>query len=221
MSVEPYVVFTPLVKQGLRAVRAMLGDGSPKPAGTGGWTTITREKKKGFLSWPGQDPESMIVSIMLDGLARERSVEADYAMLRAIMRTPVGPAKQPSPVRLAGPMPGTSLPWVIQEVTPGTIIRRQRDGQMIRCTADVSLIEYVEADVLISARPSPAKAANERKAAGGAPKAARTYVVKRGDTLSKIAASQLGSYKRAGEIATLNKLRDPKRLTVGQTLRLP
>lgn len=221
-GVQPYVTFTPLIKQGLRPVRVMLGDGAAKPAGAGGWNVIARPKKIGFTIWDGQDPETMVIPVMFDGLARETSVEADVAMMRAIMRTPVGPLKQPSPVRFTGPLPGTSLPWVIQEFAEGEIIRRQRDGQMIRCTAEISLLQYVEADVLLSSKSSPAKASNDRKATTAAkPKASRSYTVKRGDTLSKIAASQLGSYKRASEIAKLNNLRDPNSLKVGQVLRLP
>jgi nucleoid-associated protein YgaU len=53
------------------------------------------------------------------------------------------------------------------------------------------------------------------------PAAAGTYTVKKGDTLSGIAKSQLGSANRYGEIAALNPGLDPKRMKVGQTLKLP
>jgi LysM repeat protein len=50
---------------------------------------------------------------------------------------------------------------------------------------------------------------------------ARTYVVKRGDTLRKIARAQLGDGALYMRIAELNGLRDPDRLALGQRLEIP
>ena len=49
----------------------------------------------------------------------------------------------------------------------------------------------------------------------------RIYVVQSGDTLSSIASRELGTTRRAGEIARLNGLPDPDRIRAGDTLRLP
>ncbi|MEO6710322.1 MAG: LysM peptidoglycan-binding domain-containing protein [Planctomycetota bacterium] len=49
----------------------------------------------------------------------------------------------------------------------------------------------------------------------------RTYSVRAGDSLSRIAAAQLGDADRFGEIQALNPGVNPKRLLVGQSLRLP
>lgn len=50
---------------------------------------------------------------------------------------------------------------------------------------------------------------------------ARIYVVKRGDTLAKIAKAQLGNAKLYPQIAELNGLRDPSIISVGQQLEIP
>jgi LysM repeat protein len=50
---------------------------------------------------------------------------------------------------------------------------------------------------------------------------ARIYVVKRGDTLAKIAKAELGDAKLFPKIAELNGLRDPSRIAVGQQLEIP
>jgi nucleoid-associated protein YgaU len=50
---------------------------------------------------------------------------------------------------------------------------------------------------------------------------ARSYSVRRGDTLSAIAARELGSAERWSEIAALNPRVDPARLSVGAVLQLP
>ncbi len=50
---------------------------------------------------------------------------------------------------------------------------------------------------------------------------AKSYVVKRGDTLRKIARAQLGSAALYAKIAEYNGLRDPDLLRVGQRLEIP
>lgn len=223
---EPYVVFTPVYpspSSNIRPVRVMLDEGAAKATATGGWAVINRAKQKGFTTWDGYEPYQMTIAVMFDGLATDTTVEHEYDALRRIMRVPTGPAKQPSPIRVAGPVPLTGLPWVVQNLGPdeGRTIRRASDGHMVRCPVVVTLLEYVEADVAIAIKPSPAAAAVERAVVAGKPPAARTYTVKKGDTLSKISATFLGSYKRYLEIAKLNSIRDPNRISVGQVLRIP
>jgi LysM repeat protein len=50
---------------------------------------------------------------------------------------------------------------------------------------------------------------------------ARIYVVKKGDTLARIAKAQLGEAKLYAKIAELNGLRDPSRIAVGQRFEMP
>ena len=69
-----------------------------------------------------------------------------------------------------------------------------------------------------------AKIAEARAAAVAAAEAAKkTYVVKPGDSLSKIAKEQLGNASRWPEIFELNKdqIKDPNLIRVGQELQLP
>lgn len=217
------VTFTPVYLNSLRVVRVLLGDGAAKATADSGWVVVSRPKQLGFTAWEGHSPYTMTFKVMFDGLYKNESVERDYEALRRILRVPTGPKKEPSPVRVTGALPHTNLLWVVQDLEPdeSNIIRRPSDGQMVRCPATVTLLEYLEADVAISVRPSPAKAATQRAVAAGAPPVQRTYTVKRGDTLSKIAAQLLGSYKRYPEIAKLNGIRDPNRINTGQVLKIP
>jgi nucleoid-associated protein YgaU len=48
-----------------------------------------------------------------------------------------------------------------------------------------------------------------------------TYTVKPGDTLSAIALAVLGNGNRWLEIQELNRLVNPNRLLIGQTIKLP
>lgn len=49
----------------------------------------------------------------------------------------------------------------------------------------------------------------------------KSYTVKKGDSLYKIAEKQLGSGSRYPEIAKLNGLKDPNKIQIGQVLKLP
>lgn len=48
-----------------------------------------------------------------------------------------------------------------------------------------------------------------------------TYTVKKGDTLSKIAKALLGKSSRYPEIAKLNNLSNPNKISIGQVLKIP
>ena len=54
-----------------------------------------------------------------------------------------------------------------------------------------------------------------------ASKAPKNYVVKAGDSLSKIAKEQLGDAKRYPEIQKLNNIDNPNSIKVGQELKMP
>jgi len=73
-----------------------------------------------------------------------------------------------------------------------------------------------------SSAPAAAKPASAPAATGTAP-ADKTYTVKAGDTLSKIAKEHLGNASAYMKIFELNKdqLNDPNRIQPGQVLRLP
>jgi nucleoid-associated protein YgaU len=70
----------------------------------------------------------------------------------------------------------------------------------------------IVADIKVTGGPAPAAAAP-----------ARTYTVKPGDTLSKIAQEHLGKASAYMQIFELNKdqLSDPDKIKPGQVLRLP
>jgi nucleoid-associated protein YgaU len=77
----------------------------------------------------------------------------------------------------------------------------------------------VVADIKVTGGPSAGAAAPAAKPAA----AAKTYTVKAGDTLSKIAKEHLGNAGAYMKIFDLNKdqLTDPDKIKPGQVLRLP
>lgn len=207
------------------SVTALLGDGVAKPTTGGGWAVVPRPKWVGFTEWEGVDPYRMTIPLVFDGFAEDRSVELDIETLRQMMRPLDTPRTRPPIVRLIGPIPLSHLNWGIQNIDYGDELRRS-DGQRVRAFFTLEVIEWIQADVLFGMRRSPAVAAAEAAPTNpdtpaAAPASGKTYTVKRGDTLSAIAARQLGNSNRWREIADMNGIRDPRTLKVGQVLRLP
>jgi nucleoid-associated protein YgaU len=83
------------------------------------------------------------------------------------------------------------------------------DGTPVRATLSVTFKEYVEVDML--AKETPTESADH----------AKTYLVKRGDTLASIAAAEYGDAGVWRQIARANGIADPIRLTPGTRLSLP
>lgn len=217
----PPVVFVPWVAGSVGKVVATLGDTPAVTEASGGWAVVNRPKDVGFTVWEGYAPRSMTLVVMLDGWAANRSQDVDYDRLHRMMRDKVGPSKQPTPVRVYGPIPLRSLLWVIQSIEPdpGSMLYGSF-GDLLRVKLTITLLEYVEADVLVSASTmSPAERVNSLGTASTS--SGRTHTVKRGDTLWGIAQKYLGAGKRYPEIVKLNGIRDPNRVAIGTVLKLP
>jgi hypothetical protein len=234
------------------SVVALAGDGFAVPVGDGGWTAVARPRRRGFLEWAGLTPLTMDVPIVLDGYApskadnnraerfydgihdratrlrvREsfegKSIEADIRALEAMHRKPQGPLDQPPVIEVVGAtVPHRGTHWVLNGLTPGEVHRRDSDGARVRMLFTLNLMEYLEPDVLT--KSSPAKRQQDRNRQRKDNRSRRTYRVKKGDTLGKIAVAIYSERKRWHDIARLNDIRDPKsstHLKVGRVLKLP
>jgi LysM repeat protein len=83
------------------------------------------------------------------------------------------------------------------------------DGTPVRATLSVTMKEFVEVDLLV--RNPPLESADH----------AKTYVVRRGDTLAAIAAKEYGDPAKWRPIADANRLDNPRVLPPGTRLALP
>lgn len=83
------------------------------------------------------------------------------------------------------------------------------DGTPVRATLSVRFKEFVEVEVLV--RTPPTESADH----------AKTYLVRRGDTLSSIAAAEYGDPARWRPIAEANRMANPRLLPPGTRLTLP
>jgi len=83
------------------------------------------------------------------------------------------------------------------------------NGTPVRATLSVTFKEFVEVEVLV--RRPPTESADH----------AKTYLVRRGDTLASIAAAEYGDPARWRPIAEANRIANPRLLAPGTRLALP
>lgn len=191
-------------------------------AGYGGWNRVPRPFKKPITEWNAGDALSLTVSFVLDAdlgfnvAAAERGLEL-LAGLDADEEPPTFKIYS----RPAGVVPhdNASDPerdWFLESLTwdRDEAINRD-DGTPRRRAGEMVLTEYVDDEILADLKPVKKKA--KKKAA---PIRKDRYTVKKGDTLSKIAArlKVKGGWKA---LAKLNGIRDPKKLKVGARLKVP
>jgi hypothetical protein len=201
--------------------------------GYGGWQKISRPRRKGLTAWQGIDPLEMRLPLLFDGYP-DASVELPCGRLEqlaGIARTKVGNTSEPPILRVIGAVPARTPDWVVETLEWIDPVIWSEDGYRLRQGAVVTLLEYVADDRLLSmdaaeqARHDALAAAEQaarQAGVGGVPPAHRKhYTVRQGDTLASIASEQLGDYRRWPEISDLNDIRDPRRVRVGQVLRLP
>jgi LysM repeat protein len=197
-------------------ITATMGPTNPVVAGGyGNWEIITRPHRQSLTNYIGHSPFTMSLDLMLfEDLQNETSIEKKFKDLERMSRpsTDLNPVRPPI-IRLTGHMiPHTDIPWVIQDMQWG-LTRRRLGSPFHRYLQQVtlSLLEHVAgADV----------EQNKVQPGHGAPKY-RMYIVKHGDTLQSIAKKLLGTTKRWKEIARLNRIHDPRHLTVGSKIRVP
>jgi hypothetical protein len=233
VSGSDVIVITPISPAGPSISVRMTGD-LPTPTFAGGWNSVARPTRRAFTQWDGPTAAiNLTVPILIDGFAEDRSVETQISQIEALMfPTFVGP---PPICKITGQFSQSQWSYVLNGIEYGETERRRSDGARTRQYMTLTFLEYVAADTVVSSK-SPAqsvakavtkttpvdpavqaylRALNNGKsgtAVGGS-----TYTVKAGDSLAHIAAKFGVSWKT---LASLNGIRDPNKLKVGQVLRI-
>lgn len=199
-------------------------------AGYGGWSRVARPRRRAITEWVGRDSLSMEINFLFDGRDEEAGtyVEANIRSLERMAGIGIpGTDPQPPLIRVEsvpanlmpygyGRAPGTrwfvdTLSWDRESIVVGPTGNRQRAGGTLVVT------QFVE-----DQRLDPIKKRKNRDS--DKPKR-KTYIVKRGDTLQKIAARKdiYHDAKKWKRIARANHIRDPKLgpRFVGKTLKIP
>lgn len=198
--------------------------GPEKPTvsgGFGGWNVVARDRRVALTEWGGVDPMRATVSVMFDKFRSNGNVQPTIAQFMALFAPSSLAPAQPPQLRLSGAWPISSVAvWVVDGLD-WVDYEKRSDGSLSRAILSVTLLQHVAGSLALT-KPSPAKRAAAKASPSSKPAAkAKTYIVKRGDTLSAIAQKLLGNWRRYTEIAKLNGIRDPNHITPGQKLKIP
>jgi nucleoid-associated protein YgaU len=121
-----------------------------------------------------------------------------------------------------GAVQRADVQWVVESIDQGDMRRRAGDGDRYLAAMTVNLLQYTAGDVLVERSPSRKHASKGKQGTHGS-RGRKTYTVKAGDTLPKIAARS-DIYNDASKwkaIAHANGIRDPRSLVVGRVLKIP
>lgn len=209
--------FTLRTEDGSMSVTADFNETPPRSLGGGARIDrIERPKRKELTEWRGRSALQIQLSFRFDEFAEGVGIENERKI--RILEKMWGMSKDsPEPPQLivVGEPPG-AIPhdyhdasqnrWWLEDIQEDEGTERNSAGNRTRMTGTLLLTEVVQ-DESLTRSPVTKK------------KASKFYVVKKGDTLSKIAAKYKvkGGYKT---LMKLNNIRDPKKLRVGQKIRL-
>jgi nucleoid-associated protein YgaU len=174
------------------------------------WVELDRALREPTLEYAGMPLQrrQFDLAIVRDG---HTSVEDILNQLRQVTRRRERVTISSMGISLGGVWRVTDLTYKSTRRQPGTnAIVRAVAGVEIKRAADAELaVGPVSGGVSTAAADAPDTAKPNR------------YTVKPGDTLWAIAQNTYGDGARWSVIADANGIRDPRRLTVGQTLTLP
>lgn len=129
-------------------------------------------------------------------------------------------------VVLSGCSPTWAGPWYISDLSVESAELQPWTNKITRATYRMTLTAATDVHLPVGPTHGGVKPTTTKPPAKKPPPAKskakpKYYVVKRGDTLSGIAAKVLHHANMWGRIASLNHIRDPRKLKVGQRLRMP
>jgi hypothetical protein len=200
-------------------VKVLMGEGAATPTGgIGGWQQVQRPDAKSLTEWSGQDTVTQSIPIMIDGWGDSRSIQGQVNDIIALGRNPQDD-EVPPVFRIFGPIHFPWLQWVLENIEWGEEVIRDHDTTLLRQEAILHVAEYEDPDQIRIKRVRHAFGTGK---GGGTTFPGNEYIVRKGDTLAKIAAKVYGDRTRWKVLGQKNNIRDPNQeLKPGRVIKLP
>lgn len=208
----------------------------PDPESYGGWSVTPIPKRMGLTEWAGRNPMAITVEFLIDRLSEGNTVYVQEMMdtLDKIVATASRDDEPPICIFDSGGLVphdythAQHVRWVVSGLSwdRDLAVFSESSRRPLRVGGAFTLLQYNH-DTIIDSYEGPADRnrnknsdnKNKGKAKG---RGKGTYTVKRGDSLTEIAAHELDDSKRWREIADLNNIRNPRKdLKQGMTLKMP
>jgi hypothetical protein len=201
----------------LGAVYTLDDDAAPDPGSFDGWKDQQRDRRLPILTWSGpEESRSQTFGVFIDAFGENRAgrlaiVKNQMAVLRALQALP-HPGAPPPVATLTGlsfDFPQNAHPnqnWALRSMTPRERLYDNDTGDLVRWAGTLVFSQIAQREVL--------------RITSGPHVGFRMHVVKKGETLAKIAQTEhvkiVDIKRRDG-----SPIRDPKTVKVGDVLRLP
>ena len=221
------VIITPVSPPGQSLILGLLDDSTYEQAGSGangGWQIVDRPRQVAAAQWYDRSPWQLTGKAAIDSYTmfgnNNTSVEPNCQLVEGWMDKVPG-TQLPPILSITGPVPGIQREWVLFKASFSKAVRDPQAGFRVYQEVDLTLYEYNAPLTTISGLPSPAQTAQANLAAQTAAQSYNLYTAAQGDTLVTIAASQMGSWTLWTQLSTLNNVRDPNSVVVGQIIKIP
>lgn len=208
------------------------GDGSPiLTEGYAGWNVVERPKDIGTVEWAGRLPMAIEIPFFLnyyyDPWQTDPGERCEAMISNLETLCGIGGHSQPPICRVNG---NSVIPhdeatsgvgthwWVIEQVNweREQEVRSRASGNRMQAGGTILIRQYIDdKDILHKFAMDAAGKKKKRKTKSS------HYTVKKGDTLSKIAARFYRDASKWKVIADANHIRDHRKIYVGQKLRIP
>lgn len=192
--------------------------------GVGGWARVTRPRRTTATEWEALPERTLSFPVFFDGWPSDGgdpvSVERECRILEK-MGEPAGPRQAPPELEFTFGRLGRNTRWVIDSLERGEALF---DPNLHRVRADftVTLLQKIDAEAtLTAAEKHREKGKGDNDNDKGGKSSNRIIVARAGDTLTRLAARELGDPNLWTVIAELNELRDPNLVPEGLELKLP
>lgn len=199
-------------------------------AGYGGWSRVARPRRIALTEWVGRDAMSLEIPFMFDAYA-ETDLEVDggpglfiETNIRALERMAGIDEDDPEPpiVNITSNPPkliphnerrASHVDWFVENISwDKDSIISNKGGNRVRAAGTITLTQFVKDERLGIVK-------SDKKRGGKL----KSYTVRKGDTLQKIAARKdvYGDAKKWVRLKKANNIRDSKHLKVGRKLKIP
>lgn len=225
MAKEPDQIFYITSEEDGTSFHASFADGAPiVTEGYAGWQVVARPRMVGITEWQGRNPIAIEIPFMIDYWIGSVDLEhpgvtCEEQVSRLEKLCGIGTNRQPPICRVNsdGVIPHDysfrpHMKWVIENVSWDRAIelRHGTTGRRLRCGGTLIIREFVTTRDILRKIKQTDRAVKPR-----------IHIVKKHETLGKIANRFYHDPNRWKVIADANNMRDRRSLYVGQRLKIP
>lgn len=180
------------------------------------WSTIERPNRQELLVYQREQLPQVTMTLMVAAEDQANNHHASIEQWLTALRTHISQKKR---WRFTYGQQVESYWWRFTDASIKTAFRSPVDNSIAVASVDLQLTKA--SDIAIRTGPVTGGTQPTTPSTGSGSAAYRTHTIKKGDTLWNLAAKYLGDGHRWKEITKLNNITDPRKIRIGQVLKIP